>query len=125
MSLIEWFRRQYVHLYQRAEKYNVSPFVFLILYFSSLLPYYLGIYFILRGSGLLSVNLSDLIHFDFSGLDINNTLAVGGLCINRLAWALPYLYIEMVGKGLHWYIHLGIWAWISGSISYLVCSNFC
>jgi len=123
MLLIRWFGREYARLHQRAEKYNVSPVVFLALYFFSFLPYYLGVYLILRGSGFFLVNAGDLIRFNFSGIDLNNALVIGGFCLNRLSWALPYLYIEIVGKGLRWYIHLGIWIWISGSMSYLIYSK--
>ena len=120
MSLIRWFGKQYARLDQRAQKYNVKPIVFLILYLCSFLLYYFGVYLILKGSGLFSVRLSDLMRFDFSGLGINNTLVIWGLCVNRLAWALPYLYVEIMGKGLRWYIHLGVWIWIGGSIGYLI-----
>jgi len=120
MSLIRWFGRKYTRLHQRAQKLNVNSIVFLVLHLFSFLPYYLGIYLMLKGSRVLSIDLGDLIRFDFSGLGFNNALFIGGLCVNRLAWALPYLYIEIVGKGLRWYIHLGICVWISGSIGYLV-----
>ena len=121
--IIELLRKKYGRLIDKAQKYNVNITVFIVIYIFSLFPYYLGVYLVLRGSGVFSIRFGDLTHFDFSGLSHNNNLIIWGLLINRLAWALPYLYVLLVGKGVRWYIHIGIWIWIGGSIAYFLYLN--
>jgi len=120
MKLWGWIEARYCLLNQRARQHNVNPTLFIVIYLFSFLPYYFGIYLMLKASGLLAVSWGDLVRFEFGGLCPDNALMIGGLCLNRLAWAMPYLYIEVVGKGLRWYVHLAIWTWISGSIAYLI-----
>ncbi len=124
VMIIRFLKEKCSKLNDRAKSHNVNPMTFIIIYLFSFLPYYFGIYLMLRGSGIFSIGLGDLIRFDFSELSFTNSSLIWGLLINRLAWASPYLYIEVVGKNLRWYVHLGIWVWISGSIGYFVYFKF-
>lgn len=114
----KWFSRQLQRLNQKALRYQVNPFVFILLYVVSFIPYYLGVYLMIRGSGLLSIDWRDLIHFKFSQIDSNNNLVLWGFLVNRLGWTLPYLYIEIKGRGLRWYVHLALVVWLLSSVGY-------
>lgn len=120
MGISKCLKVVYSRLRQRALRHNVNPTIFIVIYIASFLPYYLGIYLVLRGSGILSIGFWDLISFDFSGLTFRNPWIIWGLLINRLAWAIPYLYLEIAGRGLRWYLHCAIWMWISGSLVYFL-----
>lgn len=78
-----------------------------------MIPFYAGIALILYGSGIGTLRLGDLLRFDSSHLDLGNGTVIAGVLLNRLAWALPYLYIACFGRGLRWYVYGGLWLWIS------------
>lgn len=111
--MIKWVKRKCHWLNQKARQHNVNPVIFISIYLSSLIPYYFGVYLMLKGSGILNMGLKDFVHFvPGKNPNFNINLIFLGFLINRLGWAIPFLYIEFWGKGLRWYIHLGIWVWI-------------
>jgi hypothetical protein len=96
-----------------AETHHVSPRVLIALYVFSVIPFYLGIFLILWGSGIGMLSIRGLLSLKLHDLDFGSRAAIAGLIVNRLAWALPYLYIEAFGRNLRWYFHAGVWLWIS------------
>lgn len=103
MVFFNWVKKRVARLKQNAMKYNVNPKFFVRIYCFSFLPYYAGVVMMLIGSGVLNISLMELWRFRVIGMRLNSVLTIGGFLINRLAWALPYLYIEFKGKGLRWY----------------------
>ena len=97
----------------KAEAYGVNPRVLIGLYVFSVIPFYTGIFMMVSGSGIGLLTLRGLLRFNYHDLDFGSRTAVAGLLLNRLAWALPYLYVELFGRRLKWYFHAGIWLWIS------------
>jgi hypothetical protein len=108
-AVLSWVRA-------RAERHGVNPRVLVMLYVLSIVPFYVGIALMLWGSGVTSLSWASVRGFDLGHLELGSRMVVAGLLINRLAWAMPYLYIEMYGTNLKWYVHVGIWAWISAAI---------
>lgn len=96
-----------------AEAHHVNPRVLIGLYAFSVIPFYAGIFLILWGSGIGMLSFRGLLQLKLHDLDFGSRAAIAGLIVNRLAWALPYLYIEIFGRNLRWYFHLGIWLWIA------------
>ncbi len=95
-----------------AEAYGVNPRILIGLYVFSVIPFYVGIFMILSGSGVALLSLRGLFEFSYDDLDFGSRTAVAGLLLNRFAWALPYLYIEFFGRRLKWYLHVAVWVWI-------------
>jgi len=114
-----WFVRRYRYVYAKALKHNVNPLVFILLYALSFLPYYVGVYLMLRGV-LSSVSWGNLFDFDFGQLTWGSPFVIWGLLVNRLGWALPYLYVQVMGRGLRWYVHTMIAFWLLGSVGYAI-----
>ena len=83
-----------------VEEYHVKFEIFIGLYVFSFLPFYLGIFMTVQGT-------------------LNNAwlIAVLGVIINRLAWALPYLYPLLYGT-LPKKLQIGIWLWIASGVIY-------
>jgi hypothetical protein len=83
-----------------VEEYHVKFEIFIGLYVFSFLPFYLGIFMTVQGT-------------------LNNAwlIAVLGVIINRLAWALPYLYPLVYGT-LPRKLKIGIWVWIASGVIY-------
>ncbi len=106
---------------KKAVIYGVKTKVFVFLYLISFIPYYLGIYLILKGAGVLDISFAQLIQFDLKEIELKGSLIVWGFLINRISWALPYLYIQIKGrKKLPWYIHGLIWLWIILSVLFVL-----
>ena len=101
---------------RKAIRHHVNPRVFVALYFGSAIPFYVGIYLMLLGSGLLSISWRGLLSFKLQQVHLSGGTVLLGLLINRFAWAIPYLYVEFCGRGLAWYIHVGVWLWIVLSV---------
>ena len=99
-------------LNKKASYYQINPSVFIGLYLFSFVPFYFGIYLILLGLGIKVDSITDLVAKRDFRIDFNNPLVVWGILINRLAWALPYFYVQFFGKNLKWYYHILIWAWV-------------
>jgi|GEM_PF-1206288 len=83
-----------------VEEYHVKFEVFVGLYVFSFLPFYLGIFLTVQGT-------------------LKNAwlMAVLGVLINRLAWALPYLYPLFFGT-LPKKLKIGIWLWTASGVIY-------
>jgi len=101
---------------QKARTHEVDPRTFVALYVLSAIPFYTGIYFILRGSGVFDIGFRDLLSFDLHRVHLSGSTVALGFLLNRLGWALPYLYVEVRGRNLGWYVHAAVWLWISLSI---------
>ena len=97
-----------------AKRHNLSPKVFIALYFFSFLPFYLGI--ALMTLAVKSAAVNKAFHF--------KPLFLIGFIINQLAWALPYLYIVIKGKNINWKISGLVWGWIIGSIGFFIWQTF-
>jgi hypothetical protein len=110
------FYRLLATAHRKAVDHHVNPRVFVALYLGSAVPFYLGIYLMLLGSGLFSVSWRNLLSFNLQQVHLSGGTVILGLLINRIAWALPYLYVELRGQGLAWYIHVGVWLWIVLSV---------
>lgn len=98
-------------LFEKAEWYGVKPQIFIALYLFSFLPFYGGIYLMMKGSGIVSVAFQDLIAFKFKKLPLNNEMLIWGFLINHVGWALPYLYVAIAGKRFKWYTRAAILFW--------------
>lgn len=109
-------------LNKRANYHQINSLIFIGLYIFSFIPFYLGIYLILLGLGIGVDSISDLLNRNDLKINLNSILVIWGVLINRLAWALPYLYIEFFGKNLKWYYHILIWLWVIISIINFVFS---
>ncbi|KKQ23004.1 MAG: hypothetical protein US36_C0006G0003 [Candidatus Wolfebacteria bacterium GW2011_GWC1_37_10] len=103
-------------LNKKANYYQINPLIFIGLYIFSFLPFYLGIYLILVGLGIRVDSIIDLATKKDFQIDFSSSFVVWGVLINRLAWALPYFYIEFFGKNLKWYYHILIWLWVGISV---------
>lgn len=88
------------------QRFEVDPAIFIGLYLFSFLPFFIGIFLI----GLATKNGSGI-------------LAVAGLLINRLAWALPYAYVWMFGK-LNRKLKLLITFWLLASLLWIIYKYF-
>jgi len=99
-------------LNKKANYYQINSLIFIGLYVFSFVPFYLGIYLILMGLGISINSITDLVAKRDFQIDFSSTLVVWGVLINRLAWALPYLYIQFFGKDLKWYYHALILFWV-------------
>ncbi len=109
-----------LQLYQQVLKWNVNPIIFICIYLFSFLPFYSGIFLILKGSNIDRITFREFRHFDFSKISIFNSMTISGLLVNRLAWALPYLYIEIFGSNLPVSIHLAVWIWLILGIGFFI-----
>ncbi len=117
-----FFARILEKLNEKASYYQISPRVFIGLYFFSFVPFYLGIYLILLGLGIKVDSIIDLVAKRNFQINFSNSLIIWGALINRLAWALPYLYIQFFGRNLKWYYHALIWLWIGFSVINFILS---
>lgn len=108
-AVLSWVRA-------RAERHGVNPRLLVMLYVLSIVPFYVGIALMLWGSGVTSLSWASVRGFDFGHIELGSRMVVAGLLINRLGWAMPLVYIEIFGTNLKWYVHVGIWAWISAAI---------
>jgi hypothetical protein len=104
----------------RAEAYGVDARILVALYVASAIPFYAGILLMISGSGLGSLGFRELLSFEYRQLDFSSHAVVAGLVLNRLAWAMPYLYIELRGRRLRWYFHAGVWFWILSATLYVL-----
>ena len=88
-------------LYNKAEQeYNVRFDIFIALYVVSFLPFYLGAFLVVKGT-------------------VSKSLAVMiiGLMVNRLAWAMPYLYPYFFGT-LPKKLKIAILIWLASGVVY-------
>lgn len=94
--------------------YHVSPKLFASLYVISFVPFYLGLFMMAEGV----VRQSWLL------------IALGGL-VNRLAFALPYLYVIFWGtltdKVGFWKIRIRldvlVWVWLTASVAFFIVTK--
>lgn len=100
-KLKNWFRRV---RHKVEQEYKVSFKVFAFLYILSFVPFYAGLFLATQGA-----------------IKKSAYLVILGLIINRLAWALPYLYPYFFGQ-LPKKIRLGILLWMASGIAYGVLS---
>jgi hypothetical protein len=105
--------RYFRSIHSKAAEYQVNPRIFWGLYLFSFLPYHAGIYLMLSGSGVVSFKLHSFLHFDFQHIDLTRGDVLLGLFINRFAWLMPYLYVEIFGRNVPWFLHAAIWIWIA------------
>lgn len=101
--MIDWAVRSVHHLWHQATAvYGVNPAVFVGLYLFSFLPFYYGVFRILRGAKRRSLNE-----------------AASGFAVNRFAWALPYLYVLVFGKNLPTLVTVLVLVWVIGSTAWM------
>ena len=82
-------------LYNKAQdQYGINPLIFIALYAFSFIPFYIGVFQILRG----------LRNHDAM-------LILKGLFVNRIAWCLPYWYVLFMGHDLPWVIKVPVIVW--------------
>lgn len=112
-------------LYQQALTWGVNPLIFVCIYLFSFVPFYFGIFLILKGSHLTKITFKEIRNFRFGRISLFNGTTFLGLLINRLAWTSPYLYIEIVGKNLPASIHLLIWSWLIMGICFFIYKLAC
>jgi len=88
---VDWF----ADLYNKAQdQYGVNPLIFIGLFLFSYIPFYIGVFQILRG-----LKRHDVL------------LVVRGTVVNRLAWGLPYYYVLFFGHDLPWAITALVIIW--------------
>jgi len=102
-SIVQKAQKYKVILAEKAQKHGVKPKIFIIIFLLSFIPYYGGI--IIASKGLIAGDIR---------------LTILGLLTNRVAWASPYLYVEIWGKNLRWYIHFLVWVYILGFGIYFI-----
>ena len=88
-------------LYNKAEQeYNVRFDIFIALYVVSFLPFYLGAFLVVKGTVSKSL-----------------VVVIIGLMVNRLAWAMPYLYPYFFGT-LPKKLKIAILIWLASGVVY-------
>lgn len=105
------FQKFIRNVLRKAKEYGVNPKIFLTLYLFSFLPFYGGVYLMVKGAGITSVTFRNLIAFKVEKLQINNELIFWGFLVNQAGWTLPYLYVVMAGRRFKWYIRLALVLW--------------
>lgn len=91
-----------------ARGHGVNPYVFLVIYILSFIPFY---YPILKAR---------IIYKNRSNTKLITRELFSGIMINRLAWASPYLYILVFGKNLPiWLVALILGYIIIGSVWFI------
>jgi len=90
-------------LVQLAENYSIDLEVLIIIYFSSILPIYIGLflmfYGLIRKKGV-SKTFSILKNRDYIKNPRGNLFIIG-LCIHIFGWISPYIYILIFSKNFH------------------------
>jgi len=99
----------FVHVHiisdQLAQTYNLDAATFIIIYLASFIPIYLGAFLILYGS---TRNLSwrDIFSLKIKEGLIFGTHAKVGLVLHIFGWAMPYLYIFIMGRNLPFWVYI-------------------
>lgn len=93
MALLDFFIKGYDII---EEKYGVNIWIFTYIFIICELFFNLGIYLILKGSGVLKVRIKDLFKFRFTNL-FSNKVTYYGFLINRTAAIVPWAYVLIVG----------------------------
>lgn len=100
---MSWF----ADLYGKAQdQYGVNPLIFIALYLFSFVPFYWGVFYILKGLKRHHVET-----------------VVKGVAVNRLAWGLPYLYVLFLGHDLPRIIIVGLVVWAIVGIGWPVLNR--
>ncbi len=81
--------------WEQAIEWNVSPLVFVGLLFATLYHYYKGWFLMARGI-----------------ISCDGQMVARGFRLNRIMWAIPYLYVLAFGRGYPWWIPVGILSWL-------------
>lgn len=80
-----------------SEKYGFSAGALSMIFISAEIFFNVGIFLMLKGSGLLKVGWKDIIRFRFGKLSTNTKTFYFGFIINRAAAAVPWIYVLSVG----------------------------
>jgi hypothetical protein len=106
MFLIDYFITGYDVI---NEKYGINVMHFAYVFIISEVAFNLGIFLMLKGSGLLKIKIRDLIKFHIKNVDLNNPLSYWGFLMNRVAAVIPWLYVLLLGYDkLPWPVILAI-----------------
>ena len=91
-------------LERTAAAYRVNLRVLAAIYLFSFIPVWGGAALMIGASGLLDHGFRSPLR----ACDFRNGTVMAGAGIHMVGWLLPYLYIEIRGKGLPWYAHAGV-----------------
>jgi hypothetical protein len=88
---------------QWSAAYGVSLRVLAAIYVLSAVPIWGGAAIMLAGSGILKGLAS--FPATFRECDFRNGVVIAGAVIHLLGWLSPYLYLEIAGRNLPWFVH--------------------
>lgn len=82
------------------EKYNINVRVAAIFFLISEILFNIGIFVILKGSGIFKIGFKQLRSFRLKTISFRSRQVYIGFLINRLAAIIPWLYIVIAGWGV-------------------------
>ncbi|MFA6525760.1 MAG: hypothetical protein WCT33_05925 [Patescibacteria group bacterium] len=94
MFLIDYFITGYDVI---NERYGINVLNFAYIFIASEIVFNLGIFLMLKGSGLLRIKIRDLLKFHIKNVNLNNPLSYWGFLMNRAAAVIPWLYVLLLG----------------------------
>lgn len=96
-----------------VDVYNVNPYIFIGLFYGSLIFYYPGYFIMLRaGYTQYKTHKEKNTKFNLDKL-LKDERFIKGLVLNRFGWVLPYLYLMLFGKNLPIWVYILIIFWVS------------
>lgn len=82
--------------------------LFLVIYFVSFIPFYLGYFLIIYGT-TRNLKWRDIFHLELRGKLQWSEQSKVGLIIHLIGRLMPYAYIIIYARNLHWAIYVFVW----------------
>ena len=79
-----------------AKLHNLNEGIFVLIYFISFIPVYVGLFMIIYGARK-GISIKKILKLELSGVKINFTIGFGAI-ISILGLVAPYLYILLYGR---------------------------